>query len=358
MKTLFVQNVHEALPFALRYLHYEGYNRDSRNGPVRISPVPVTTIYNKPWQRVLFWSQRDANPFFHLYESLWMLAGRDDLAGVVKYAKNMASYSDDGHTFHGAYGARWRNWFDLQHPTAPYDQLRAIADRLRKDPNDRRCILQMWDAETDLDNPGKDVPCNTTATFQRDQIGRLDLIIFCRSNDIIWGAYGANAVHFSMLLEYMALKIGCPMGRMYQVSVNWHAYLETLKQCEPIRNLIDRGDYIGSYYDAFKERVHHTPMENPEEIDIHIAQILTLADNDLLHTGYHIFPKGSWPHEVSVCLEAHEYHRMKRYGDADRVLTLGSVDNDWNRACREWLQRRREKREEPKKPESVGGTSV
>ena len=51
-----------------------------------------------PCERVLLYPERNANPFFHLYESLWMLAGRNDVAGPARYAKNMNNYSDNGVT--------------------------------------------------------------------------------------------------------------------------------------------------------------------------------------------------------------------------------------------------------------------
>jgi hypothetical protein len=48
---------------------------------------------------------RDANPFFHVMETLWMLAGRNDLPWLVRFNKRFASYSDDGgNTQPGAYG--------------------------------------------------------------------------------------------------------------------------------------------------------------------------------------------------------------------------------------------------------------
>src|SRR6185312_3077911 len=67
MKVLEVRNVHEALPRALRLLRQEAVYRESRNGPVYVTPYPVTTVYNRPSERVMLWPQRDANPFFHLY---------------------------------------------------------------------------------------------------------------------------------------------------------------------------------------------------------------------------------------------------------------------------------------------------
>src|SRR5262249_6139538 len=143
----------------------------------------------------------------------------------------MADFSDDGMTLHGAYGHRWLHTPDLSPEQLPasLNQLRVIAKTLRENPDDRRCVVEMWNTRNDLGRNGKDLPCNLVLTFQRNFNGALDLTVFCRSNDIIWGAYGANAVHFSMLLEYMALWIGCPIGVYRQVSVNWHGYFNTLQ---------------------------------------------------------------------------------------------------------------------------------
>lgn len=230
MKVIEARNVHCALPLGIRLISESGQLRESRNGPVLVSPAPVTTTYLKPTERLTFWPERDVNTAFLVYEALWMLAGRDDLAPVTRYVSTFGRYSDDGETLHGAYGHRWRWRFDI-------DQLNEIVGILRTNPDDRRCVLQMWNAEEDLGRAGRDVPCNLMATVQRDTAGALDLTVFCRSNDIIWGAYFANAFHFSVLQEYLALAIGCPVGVYEQVSVNWHAYLETF---EPLRELPKR----------------------------------------------------------------------------------------------------------------------
>jgi hypothetical protein len=63
--------------------------------------------------------------------------------------------------------------------------------------------------------------------------GRLDLTVTCRSNDVVWGAYGANAVHFSVLLEYLAGRIGVRVGKMYQISNNWHLYDSVASRFKP-----------------------------------------------------------------------------------------------------------------------------
>ncbi|KKK55035.1 hypothetical protein LCGC14_3078620, partial [marine sediment metagenome] len=85
MHVLNVRNVNEALPKMLQHLEEKGERNSSRAGEVIVAPTPVTTVYRKPMERVLFSPIRDANPFFHLIEALWMLAGRRDVATLAHY---------------------------------------------------------------------------------------------------------------------------------------------------------------------------------------------------------------------------------------------------------------------------------
>ena len=87
MKVINARNVNDALAAGLRYLWAEGIPETSRNGPVLVAPTPVTTVYSHPTERVLLSPTRDANPFFHLMESLWMLAGKNDIALPVQFNK-------------------------------------------------------------------------------------------------------------------------------------------------------------------------------------------------------------------------------------------------------------------------------
>lgn len=43
-------------------------------------PYAISTTYLNSTERVLFDPKRDCNPFFHFMESLWILAGRNDVA--------------------------------------------------------------------------------------------------------------------------------------------------------------------------------------------------------------------------------------------------------------------------------------
>jgi len=226
MISLDVRNVNHALWMGANMIRQNGVEREVRGGKKVLElPCPMTTSYTHPTERVLMNQARDANPFFHLFESLWMLAGRNDLKSLTPFVKRMAQFSDDGgKTQPGAYGHRWRMAFDN-------DQLLWAAERLRNDPSDRRVVIQMYEANRDqqaADHGGKDIPCNLMALPTVGADGRLHLTVYNRSNDAIWGAYGANAVHFSVLQEYLAAAVGAPIGVYHQVSNNMHAYTDTI----------------------------------------------------------------------------------------------------------------------------------
>lgn len=218
-QVIHVRNVNEALIEGLWRLKTGGVLEGSRNGPVLVAPGPVVTEYSHPRERVLWNPLRDANPVFHLIESLWMLAGRSDVDSLLPFNKQMAQYAEEGGYLHGAYGHRWRNHFRR-------DQLDSVIGLLRADPNTRRAVLAMWDADSDLDNTVKDLPCNTHIYFDL-RGGALNMTVCCRSNDVVWGAYGANAVHFSILQEFLACALGVEMGVYRQMSNNFHAYTES-----------------------------------------------------------------------------------------------------------------------------------
>jgi hypothetical protein len=218
-RTITARNVNDMLPEAMYWLKVAGHYVESRNGPVARAPGPTILEYKTPAECVLFNKERDANPFFHLMEALWMLAGRKDLFFVKQFNSNMAKYAESDGTFHGAYGNRWRNQFSV-------DQIEEVGHELRCDPDSRRVVMSMWDSDADLGNIGsKDIPCNTHIYFQIMH-NKLDMTVLNRSNDLVWGACGANAVHFSILMQFIAGALGRAMGTYWQISNNLHVYLE------------------------------------------------------------------------------------------------------------------------------------
>lgn len=358
MNIIEARNVHRAFPQAVALMRTHGVERGSRNGPVLQAPWPVTTVYERPQERLVFWPSRDVNVAFLVYEALWMLAGRNDLAPLTRYIAGFGRYSDDGRSLNGAYGHRWRNVFDD-------DQLAVIVQRLRRDRDDRRSVLQMWDANYDLGSPSRDVPCNMIATFQIASGGELDLTVFCRSNDIVWGAYFANAFHFSVLLECMARAIGVPVGTYRQVSVNWHAYRDVFDEVGKVTKEAFESPYSvpADVRDPYREgEVVPPPIEGEDLVALDEQTRAVLAWADSGFTGDGVPAGGVSMAQLSPFFKAslavlHAHHLMRtgrtpeRFDDALDVLD----DYDDQRAdlvvsMRRWVVRRleswRQKQEE------------
>jgi len=330
VRVLHVRNVHRAIPAALAHLVEHGERRESRNGPVLQPPHPVTTVYSHPLERVEAWVARNSNPYLHLFESAWMLAGRNDVASLVRYAKRFAEFSDDGETFNAPYGYRWRHA-----TTQNVDQLAVIADQLRANPNTRQAVLQIWTVKHDLLAVTKDHACNLTATFQVGSDGRLHMCVFCRSNDIVWGCYGANAVHFSYLLEYVAARAGIPVGTYTQISVNWHGYLSTVQPLVAA-GLHQHGEHPSSY-----ETGAWTPYPitrggfDAHWFDVDLA-VATSDQGRAVEASYH----HAWFREVLLpVMRSHDaYKAGDRFGALHHISDCAATD--WQQACRWWLARK------------------
>jgi len=311
------RNVNHAFKEALWYIRVVGKKEESRNGPVLVAPGPVITEYERPIERVLFNPKRDANPVFHLMEALWMLAGDSKLEFVVQFNARMASYGENGIQW-GAYGKRWYIYFGK-------NQIVGVINELMKNPNSRRAVIGIWDPCLDLTHEGPDVPCNTTIYLDlRNDV--LNMTVCCRSNDMLWGAYGANAVHFSILQEVIAHELRVPMGVYRQFSNNFHIYTDL-----PMVQ-----DFLA------------TPPSDPydyyEEGRAEIMPILYGSETyyDLVSDCKNLVMGGSrmttdFMNEVAVPLR-NAY--LERKAGMEIVLPQGPTD--WNVAFREWVERRGE----------------
>ena len=195
---------------------------ETRNGKAYFLPEPLLVTIENPLDRLIMNTTRDINPTAVLLETLWVLAGRNDVAFLTKYLKNLANYSDDGYTWRAAYGYRWMNHFGK-------DQLEVAIHRLKTYPEDRRTMISMWDANLDLnkENHFKDLPCNFMIK-PSIRNGKLDMTVYNRSNDIVWGMLNVNIVEFTILQEYLAARVGVPVGKYYLFSDNAHVYEMTV----------------------------------------------------------------------------------------------------------------------------------
>ena len=187
----------------------------SRNGEVLTIQEPLTVTVKNPLNRVLIDPVRQANPYFHVMEFIWMMAGNNQPNWIKAFNSRFEEYADNLNSkgvdiIHGAYGHRWRNHFNL-------DQIHAAVDMLEYNPESRRVVLSMWDTNADLGKAHNDLPCNTHI-YLRVVGGKLNMTVCNRSNDVVWGMTGANAVHMTMLHELISLAAHIPIGKYIVVS--------------------------------------------------------------------------------------------------------------------------------------------
>lgn len=286
----------------------------SRNGPVLTIQSASVLEIEYPMKRVLFDPQRDANPFFHVMEFVWMMSHRWD-DWIVKFNKHFINYSDDGKTFPGSYGYRWKMHFGL-------DQIAKVLEILKKDPTSRRCVLGMWDPYTDLrDDKSKDKPCNTIIHL-RVIDGALDFYVSNRSNDAIWGMFGANCVHMTFLQELIAKTLGLGVGRYTVFTSNLHTYTN-LPNYE---NIMRKGGGSTDLY-RLKGLVPYPLLSTGESYDDFRRDANQFVNEGTLHT--------EWFKHVA-------YPIYRAYLDKDnRMNWIFSIDApDWRTACQHWAERR------------------
>ena len=354
MRIIEVDGVNQAWPEGLALLDRHGERQSSRAGDVIVAPWPVVTVYRQPTERVLLEPARDANPFFHLFEAVWMLAGRDDATWLDRFVRDFsARYGEPPHgRMHGAYGHRWRRNFDV-------DQLAVVVDRLRRDPTDRRVVMQMWDPVSDLFGPveaphvgvegrlvdevewpdePRDLPCNL-CVIPRIVGGALDVTVICRSNDVVWGAYGANAVHFSVLQEYLAAALGVQVGTMYQWSNNYHAYTREVERV--VKRAADgnlwQPLWLGDLGMPRETYPGTLPMVDVPSEFLRDCERWCSAESPA--DGVY---GNSWFRRVAAPMwHVHEAYRGRGAGaDAAVALTDHIEAPDWRLAAQRWLARR------------------
>lgn len=348
------RDVNEALSFGLQHLLHEGVKEESRNGSVLVAPGPVCIEYTDPRQRVLYSPTRDANPVFHLMEALWMLSGSNEIQFPCYFSSTYGQFSDDGTTMWDAYGWRWREFFG-------WDQLDFIANELRGNPTSRRCVLGIWNAmETeysgnDFDvatSGGKAVPCNTHAYFAiRD--GKLNMTVMNRSNDAMWGCFGANAVHFSLLLEYMAMHIGVPMGSYFQFTNNLHVYTEKFDK-EKLWQIEHEADTVGALPELGPELTRGFDGDLALFMSWALRVINEAEEHGVLTTrweGARLHPameaaldipdcNTEFMQSVAVPMFLFWVYRKWKDDYSSDVCLNGIDAPDWKRACEEWVERR------------------
>ncbi|MEO3974880.1 thymidylate synthase [Streptomyces sp. CAU 1734] len=207
---------HHAYAAVLRRVVEEPAFRNAPRGLPSRERLGLGFRLREPDQRVPLIPARRLNIAFNFAESLWYLAGRDDLDFIAHYAPGIRKYSADGRRLTGtAYG---RALFGGEGP----GQWRTVVEELRRDPDSKRAVLQIFRGEELAVPANPDVSCTLGLQFLLRE-GALHTVGFMRANDAYRGM-SSDVFSFTFLQEVMARELGARLGEYHHAVGSVHVY--------------------------------------------------------------------------------------------------------------------------------------
>jgi thymidylate synthase len=188
-------NFAEAWFELLATIHYNGAPVSPR-GFETLELLGMQVRVDDMTKNILVHPSRALSYKFLVSEWLWIAAGRDDVASISRYNKNIAQFSDNGIVFAGAYGPRIAS------------QMPWVIEQLNK-PDSRQAVIQIW---TPSPSPSKDIPCTLTwQLLARD--GVLHAIVTMRSSDV-WLGLPYDFFNFSQMTNSLAGELTLAPGSL------------------------------------------------------------------------------------------------------------------------------------------------
>ncbi|ENR4605573.1 thymidylate synthase, partial [Staphylococcus pseudintermedius] len=116
------------------------------------------------------------------------------------------------------YGKQWRNWVSAD--GQQYDQLKALIEQIKTNPNSRRHIISAWNP-TEIETMALP-PCHTLFQFYV-QDNKLSCQLYQRSADIFLGV-PFNIASYSLLTHLIAKECGLEVGEFVHTFGDAHIY--------------------------------------------------------------------------------------------------------------------------------------
>lgn len=320
MNSFTFRNVSEALPALCKAVLENGDEVGSRNG--RTMELPFTHItLTHPWERYITTPGRRASLPAQICESMWILAGRNDIEWLSHYLPRAAEFSDDGKTWRGGYGPRLRGFgpHNIKFPDG-VDQLGHVVDLLKRDPLTRRAVMSIYDPQIDsVVGGGKDIPCNDFIQFM-SRLGKLDMHVFIRSNDLMWGWSGINAFEWSALQEIVASLLGIQIGYLHFSISSLHLYDRHWKKAEEL----SRADEFTLSHDPQFDPVNRTVEDLDVLVDLwfNYERIIREEGPEAARKGIAQFPEPMMRNWLVVIAKYHdpEFHWPDRTNWSDAMI--------------------------------------
>ena len=121
----------EDLEFVFKY-----GNHVSPRGMLCLEALALRSVVSMA-NPIILNSRRRLGYKFMAAEAAWIISGRNDVASISQYSKDISKFSDDGITFYGAYGPRFRDQYDY------------VLGCLKKDIDSRQALATIWELVKD-----------------------------------------------------------------------------------------------------------------------------------------------------------------------------------------------------------------
>lgn len=175
-----------------------------------------------------------------LHELLWFLSGETNICYLKE---NGVSIWDEWATPDGelgpVYGAQWRNWKGADGQS--YDQITALVEGLKNNPDSRRHIINGWNVALLPDEKQKPwenaaagrmalPPCHVLYQFYVAN-GKLSASLYIRSNDLFLGN-PYNTASLAFLTHMLAQQCDLDVGEIVLSIGDAHIYSNHFEQVE------------------------------------------------------------------------------------------------------------------------------
>ena len=194
-----------------------------------------------------------------ILELLWFLRGDTNVRWLQERGVSIWNeWADADGELGPVYGKQWRSW------TAPdgrvVDQISAVVESLKTNPNSRRHIVSAWNP-ADVDDMALP-PCHCLFQFYVAD-GKLSCQLYQRSADVFLGV-PFNIASYALLTMMMAKVVGLEPGEFVHTLGDAHLYLNHIDQAReqlsraplalPTLTIADKPDLFSFDYEDFKLR--------------------------------------------------------------------------------------------------------